>query len=121
MNPEWVTCSTEWASNKQCLAVHTQGIEQKLNYVGRRTAEAARSLDNLWLVVGLTYLTVALLAASYCGRCAAEQKRNSNIWFVFGLLLPMIAVPALYLLTPNAELENAEAPDDSEGSTQAER
>ena len=121
MNPEWVVCSIEWWNKTQILAMHTQGIEQKLNYVGRRTAAAARSLDNLWRVVAVTYLTVALLAASYCGRCAVEQKRNSNIWFVFGLLLPTIAVPALYLLTPNDEAEDAEMPDDSEGSTEAER
>lgn len=62
---------------------------------------------------GLTYvmfagLLIAVISGTWTGAIAARKNRSSQIWFIIGFFLPLIALIIIYMLPPQSEKHEKE-------------
>ena len=80
---------------------HGSTPDQQMKRLHFRISETGREVDTaLWIAVA-AYLTAALACGAVCALEARRIHQDMRFWFVAGVLLPIIAVPAVFLMQPN--------------------
>ena len=71
---------------------HQQTLEQKINRLHVRVLEAERYVGSVMWVAVAAYLTAAVASGAVCSLWLGTNIRSARLWFLAGLLLPVVAV-----------------------------
>ena len=78
---------------------HDLSPEQRINKLHVRVLEVDKGVDTvLWIAVA-AYLTAAVASGAICARFAQQtEMKNALLWFLAGILLPVVVVPLTLVL-----------------------
>ena len=77
---------------------HGSAPDQQMNRLHFRISETGRDVDMAFWIAVAAYLTAAVACGAVCTIEASRNHQNMRVWFVAGVLLPIIAVPAVFLM-----------------------
>lgn len=78
---------------------HDLSPEQRINKLHVRILDVDRGVDTvLWIAVA-AYLTAAVASGALCARFAQQKAmKHPLLWFLAGVLLPVVVVPLTLVL-----------------------
>lgn len=82
-------------STAHALWAHGVTPEQKINQLHVRVIHVNETVDVLTWLAAAAYATAAVVAATCCAVWAIHSRRPAVVWFLFGLLLPIVAAVCL--------------------------